>query len=385
MNKQKICIIGGSLTGLATAISLSKYNCSIDLITDKVKQSNNPSSTIAISENNLEYFNKIKITKNIKNIFWPCSMMKLYIGKKDKFSKIFEYNNDKKFKKILYMFKSSKVKQLMFSRIKKIQSIKIRNEKKISQIFRNGSLKSIKIKKTFFNYNLIIICTGSNSDLVKDIFKDEFIKNSYRESAITTILKHRKIKNNTARQVFLDDEIFALLPISNTRTSVVWSVKKNKGNSDQLIKKKIKSHAKLFLKNIKFDSKIEHRGLNFLIRNKYFKNRVLLFGDALHEIHPFVGQGFNMTLRDLYSLEKIFQKKINLGLDIGSSDILSEFSNETKPRNLAFSLATDVLKNSFAIKNKYFKKARNKFLTKINENKLIKDFFFNVADKGFKF
>lgn len=385
MNKQKICIIGGSLTGLATAISLSKYNCSIDLITDKVKKSNNPSSTIAISENNLEYFNKIKITKNIKNIFWPCSMMKLYIGKKDKFSKIFEYNNDKKFKKILYMFKSSKVKQLMFSRIKKIRSIKIRNEKKISQIFRNGSLKSIKIKKTFFNYNLIIICTGSNSDLVKDIFKDEFIKNSYRESAITTILKHRKIKNNTARQVFLDDEIFALLPISNTRTSVVWSVKKNKGNSDQLIKKKIKSHAKLFLKNIKFDSKIEHRSLNFLIRNKYFKNRVLLFGDALHEIHPFVGQGFNMTLRDLYSLEKIFQKKINLGLDIGSSDILSEFSNETKPRNLAFSLATDVLKNSFAIKNKYFKKARNKFLTKINENKLIKDFFFNVADKGFKF
>ena len=283
------------------------------------------------------------------------------------------------------MFKSSKVKQLMFSRIKKIRSIKIRNEKKISQIFRNGSLKSIKIKKTFFNYNLIIICTGSNSDLVKDIFKDEFIKNSYRESAITTILKHRKIKNNTARQVFLDDEIFALLPISNTRTSVVWSVKKNKGNSDQLIKKKIKSHAKLFLKNIKFDSKIEHRSLNFLIRNKYFKNRVLLFGDALHEIHPFVGQGFNMTLRDLYSLEKIFQKKINLGLDIGSSDILSEFSNETKPRNLAFSLATDVLKNSFAIKNKYFKKARNKFLTKINENKLIKDFFLTLLIRDLNF
>ena len=136
---------------------------------------------------------------------------------------------------------------------------------------------------------------------------------------------------------------------------------------------------------MRFDSKIEHRSLSFLIRNKYFKDRVLLFGDALHEIHPFVGQGFNMTLRDLSSFEKIFQKKINLGLDIGSSDILSEFSNETKPRNLAFSLATDVLKNSFAIKNKYFKKVRNKFLAKVNDNKLIKDFFFNVADKGFKF
>ena len=32
MKKQKICVIGGSLTGLVTAISLSKLNCEIDLI-----------------------------------------------------------------------------------------------------------------------------------------------------------------------------------------------------------------------------------------------------------------------------------------------------------------------------------------------------------------
>ena len=385
MNKQKICIIGGSLTGLATAISLSKYNCSIDLIIDNAKQSSNSSSTIAISQNNLEYFKKTKIFKKTNSFLWPCSMMKIYIGKKEKFSKVLEYNNEKKIKKILYMFKSSKVKELMLNKIKKIESIKIKNEKKISKIFTNGSLKSIKIKKTFLNYNLIILCTGSNSDLVKDIFKDEFIKKSYTESAITTILKHSKIKNNTARQIFLDDEIFASLPISNTQTSIVWSVKKNNSKNNKMIKEKIKYYANFFLKNTKIESKIECRNLNFLIRNKYFKDRVLLFGDALHEIHPFVGQGFNMTLRDLASLEKILQKKLNLGLDIGSSDILSEFSKETKPRNLAFSLATDILKNSFATKNKYFQKARNIFLVKINDNKLIKDIFFGVADKGFKF
>ena len=33
MKKQKICIIGGGLTGLVTAISLSKFDCEIDLIT----------------------------------------------------------------------------------------------------------------------------------------------------------------------------------------------------------------------------------------------------------------------------------------------------------------------------------------------------------------
>ena len=34
MKKQKICVIGGSLAGLVTAISLSKLNCEIDLVID---------------------------------------------------------------------------------------------------------------------------------------------------------------------------------------------------------------------------------------------------------------------------------------------------------------------------------------------------------------
>ena len=61
---------------------------------------------------------------------------------------------------------------------------------------------------------------------VIDIFNDKIIENSYKEFAVTTILDHMSLKNNVARQIFLDDEILALLPISNTRTSIVWSVKK---------------------------------------------------------------------------------------------------------------------------------------------------------------
>ena len=38
MEKQKICIIGGGLTGLITAITLSKLNLKIDLITGNINQ-----------------------------------------------------------------------------------------------------------------------------------------------------------------------------------------------------------------------------------------------------------------------------------------------------------------------------------------------------------
>ena len=97
-------------------------------------------------------------------------------------------------------------------------------------------------------------------------------------------------------------------------------------------------------------------------------------------MHPFVGQGFNMTLRDLASLEKILSQKINLGLDIGSSDILSEFSDETKPRNFVFSVGVDLLKNSFS-----YKKLRNDTLKILNKSNFAKNFIFNIADNGIRF
>ena len=382
MKKQKICIIGGSLTGLVTALGLSKLNCDIDLIIGNTRPNVKSNRTVAVSENNFYFLNKLKISKSFKKKLWPCSIMKLYTeAKNGNFSEVFELNNDNKKKKILYMFENSKMIHLMIEKIKKIKSISIKNHKRIHEIVNSGLLKSIKFDNSRSKYNLIIICTGSNSDLVKNIFKDKIIENSYKEASFTSILSHKSIKNNTARQIFLNNDILALLPISNNKTSVVFSVKKNMlRESDLLLKKKIKFYASKYLKKIKFLTKIESKDLNFLVRNKYYKDRILLFGDALHVVHPFVGQGFNMTLRDLTALEKILSQKINLGLDIGSSDILSEFSDETKPRNFVFSVGVDLLKNSFS-----YKKLRNDTLKILNKSNFAKNFIFNIADNGIRF
>ena len=382
MKKQKICIIGGGLTGLVTAISLSKLNCSIDLITGNAMQNLKSNRTIAVSENNFDFLNKLNISESLKREVWTCSIMKLYTEiKNEKFSKIFELNNENKQEKILYMLENSKIMKLMMSKIQQIKSISVKNHKKVSSISTSGLLKSVKFNNNISKYNLVIICTGYNSSLIKNLFNDQMIENSYKESAITTILSHSSHKNNTVRQIFLENEILALLPISNTKTSIVWFVKNDvRKKNDLFLKKKIKLYAKNYLKNIKFATNIEYKGLNLLIRNKYYLDRTLLFGDALHVIHPFVGQGFNMTLKDLACLEKILTQKINLGLDIGSLDVLSEFSSKTKPRNFAFSVGVDLLKNSFS-----YKKLRNSILMILNKSNFAKDIFFEIANKGFRF
>ena len=59
MKKQKICIIGGGLTGLITAITLSKLNLSIDLITDNTNKIVKSNRTVAISQDNYDFLQKL--------------------------------------------------------------------------------------------------------------------------------------------------------------------------------------------------------------------------------------------------------------------------------------------------------------------------------------
>ena len=382
MEKQKICIIGGGLTGLITAINLSKLNCKIDLIVGNINQNLRSSKTIAISQSNYDFLKKLNIFKFTRKELWPCSKMKLYTEiKNKKFLEIFQLTNDsKKKKQILYVLENAKIIKYMINKIKQTKSISMISNEMVSGIVTSGLLKSVKSNNSS-KYNLVIICAGSNSSLVKNLFHDQFIHHSYDETAVTVTLNHSPTKNNTARQIFLNDEILALLPISNTRTSIVWSVKKNMYKKNNLlIRDKIRFYTKDYLKKVKFSTNIEYKDLNFLVRNQYFQDRILLFGDALRAVHPLVGQGFNMTLRDLTALKKILTQKIYLGLDVGSSDILSEFSNEIKPRNFIFSIGSDLLKKSLS-----FKEPRNNAFRMLNKNEFVKNIFFNIANTGPRF
>ena len=387
MKNQKICIIGGGLTGLITALCLSKLKINIDLIAGNIKQNLSSNRTLAISQNNYDYFNKLNSFIFTKKEFWPCSQIKLYSESKNNFfSEIFQIQ--KKQKKVFYMMENSKVIKYLIKNIQKNKFISLKNDKKVNTISSLGLLKSVKTNDITTKYNLVIICTGKKSNLIKNYSPDKSFGYSYDEVSITTTLKHSVLKNNIARQIFSDDEIFALLPISNIKSSIVWSVKKSKIkeylNKNQL-KNKIKYYCKNYIKNIKFLNKIEQRDLNFFTRDKYCHNRVLLFGEALHSVHPLAGQGFNMILRDLSILEKTLKDKIKLGLDIGSDDILAEFSSKTKSRNFAFSVGIDFTKKLFSINNKPFKSLRNLVLSKLNKNQTAKNIFYNLGDKGLKF
>ena len=89
----KLCILGGGLTGLSLAKSLTKKGLSIDIFLNKKKSDFNKSRTIGISNDNLMYFNKEIL--DIKKLFWDIKKIEIYSDNL-KNEKILNFENNNK-------------------------------------------------------------------------------------------------------------------------------------------------------------------------------------------------------------------------------------------------------------------------------------------------
>ena len=360
-----ICIIGGGLTSLSLAKNLINKKINVHFYyKNKIKDSSS-SRTIGISKNNLEFFRK-KIQKVPKKLVWEIKKIEIFSDKLEK-ENLLKFENNKE--DLFYMIKNDELYESLINQISKNKFFK-------KNLINKNSfyLDLLKINK----YDLIINC-DSNNFLSKKFFMKK-IKKKYNSIAHTTILTHKKLENNIATQIFTKSGPIAFLPISNTETSIVCSLDttNKKYNDKEVLNLINKNNPKYQIEKVLKFSSFTLSLSN--LRNYHHKN-ILAFGDLLHRVHPLVGQGFNMTIRDIKILSEIIQKKIDLGIQLDSS-ILSDFEKETKNKNFIFSNGIDFIHEVFNLDKKIQSKIFNRILKIIGKNKNLINFFVKLADKG---
>jgi len=242
--------------------------------------------------------------------------------------------------------------------------------------------KLVKFKKNFSHqnfkeneYKLIFNCEYNNP-ITKKFFYKKLDKN-YNSYAFITIIKHKKLINNfVASQIFTKIGPIAFLPLSETETSVVYSIKgEKKIDFENLIKKH----------NTKYENLKIDKFLSFQLRSSnlrsYHHDNILAFGDLLHKLHPLAGQGFNMSIRDIKEILKLIKLKIDNGLDIDKSIIL-DFENTTRHKNFIFSNGIDFIYEIFNFENKIDNNFLSKSIQFLGKNKMLNKFFTKYADNG---
>ena len=363
-----ICIIGDGLTSLSLAKNLINKKINVHLYHKNKINNSSSNRTIGISKSNLEFFKK-EILNIQKKFFWEIKKIEIF-SEKIKKDNLLSFENDQD--KLFYMVKNDNLYKSLISSISKNKFFK-------KKIIKKNSFYNDLIKKNKFD--LIINC-DSNNLLAKKFFVRKIYKD-YDNLAFITILKHKKIVNNIATQIFTKNGPIAFLPISNIETSIVCSLdaRNKKYTDDEVLDLIDKNNPKYQIQKILKLSSFKLSLSN--LRNYHHKN-ILAFGDLLHRIHPLAGQGFNMTIRDIKVLSTIIQNKIDLGMQLESS-ILNKFEKETKNKNFFFSNSIDFIYEAFnfdkGIQNQNFVK----ILRIIGKNKNLSNYFIKLADKGLNF
>ena len=352
----KICILGDGLTSLVLAKILLNKKISVDILCENKVINYSNSRTIGITKKNYDFFSD-EVTQ-LKNISWKLDNIEIYTENLPN-KKILEFN---------------KINSEIFSIIRNHQLYKNLNvELKKNKLFNKKLLKNNELA-IINQYNLVINCNKNH--LITKKFFSKKIEKKYDSIAHTAIIKHKKIDNKSAMQIFTKIGPIAFLPISNFETSIVYSI--NTINQVDLVNLINKYNRKYSILKILDQTSFE---LGSLSLRKYLYKNILCFGDLIHKIHPLAGQGFNMTIRDIIELSNIIDEKIELGLELNSS-IFEEFEKKTKHRNFIFSQGIDLIYNFFDQERKINGKLISNSLKYFGKNKFFKDIFSKFADEG---
>ena len=357
-----VCIFGNNLTALTLAKALVNNEIDVHVLYNKKNYKVSNSRTIGITKNNIKFFNNNII--NIEKIIWKIKRIEIFSEnlKNEKLIN-FKTNNDQLFS----ILKNHKLYKLLEQNLSK--------NKFLSFKFYNKENFSL-LKK----YEIIINCDPYN--YISKKFFSKKISKKYNSSAYTTIIKHDKILNDTAFQIFTKKGPLAFLPISDRETSIVYSIHNSKDpkniDVEQLIRDKNFKYKIISLEKI---NSFELKSLN--LRSYYHKN-ILAFGDVLHKIHPLAGQGFNMTIRDINTLLEIIKNKLDLGLPLDVS-VNSEFQKKIRYKNLVFSSGIDLIHEFFNIERKTKTNYLSKSVKTISNYPSINKLFTKIADRGVLF
>ncbi|WP_024576813.1 MULTISPECIES: ubiquinone biosynthesis hydroxylase [unclassified Afipia] len=186
----------------------------------------------------------------------------------------------------------------------------------------------------------------------------------YDQSGIVVTVGHERDHQGRAEEHFLPAGPFAILPLKNNRSSLVWTESRCEAARivelpDNEFQAELERRFGLHLGEVKALDKPRAFPLGYFVARSFIAERLALVGDAAHVIHPIAGQGLNMGLKDAAALAEVIVDAARLGIDHGQADVLERYQRWRRFDTVAMGVATNSLNMLFSNKSALLRTVRD--------------------------
>lgn len=230
---------------------------------------------------------------------------------------------------------------------------------------------------------LLVACDGVRSRL-RDFTGIKTVTWDYGQSGIVTTVEHERPHHGCAEEHFLPSGPFAILPLRNNRSSLVWTERTVDANrliaaDDLVFEEELERRFGHKLGTLKVVGDKRAFPLGLTLARSFVAPRFALAGDASHGIHPISGQGLNLGFKDVAALAETIVEADRLGLDIGAINILERYQSWRRFDTFRMGVTTDVLNRLFSNDMAPIRIARDVGLGIVDRLPGLKSFFIGQA------
>lgn len=230
--------------------------------------------------------------------------------------------------------------------------------------------------------NLLVAADGAHS-FVRETFAIATKGKAFNQIALVANYRAEKEHHNVARQWFASHETLALLPLPQQQVSMVWALETSLAQAllamdDDCLAEHVQRRANGLLGELQPIGQTFSFVLKQVTAERLIAERVLLIGDAAHQVHPMAGQGANLGFRDVIGLENLMASSHPMQ-DIGELAFLRRYERARKADIVNINTLTSGLDTLFSIELTAVKKLATFGMRQLDKYPIMKNILIQRA------
>lgn len=343
-----VLIVGGGLAGNCLALALCDSGLHIAVVEANTPEQlhNHPagSRALALAAGTIQRLEDLGVWQDIQH--HATAIKTIHVSDRGHFGKTRLSAHKENVDALGYVIAARDIESHVAKRVAE-SAIECINPARVVGLMSGISEMNISLKRHNDSFStaakLVVGADGGQSSVRKLLEIDQHVR-AYDQTALITTVKTSRPNLNTAYERFTSTGPLALLPIGNHHSAVIWT------HSPENAEALMSGSEADFLAELQlcFGFKLgeltlaapRHAFPLSLIRAKaMISDRAVIIGNAVHQLHPVAGQGFNLGIRDVIQLADSIKAQSSQGEDIGASDFLQNYATSRQrdhDRTVAF-------------------------------------------------